>query len=146
MLDLDVLEAGRPGALLAQTSRTAMLTVCIGQVPSKMTRGGAMRLLVVDDQRDIRDTLAAFLQGEGYAVTLAASADEALAKIDAEPFDVVLADIKLDGMDGLELCQRISASRPDVPVVMITAFASMDNAVAAMRAGAFDFVTKPIDV
>ena len=74
------------------------------------------------------------------------SADEGLEALVRESFDVVLTDVKMPGIDGIEFCRRIAANRPDVPVIVMTAFGSMETAVAAIRAGAYDFITKPIEM
>ena len=74
------------------------------------------------------------------------SAEEALASVEHEDFDIVLTDLKMPKMSGTELCERIVANRPDTPVVVMTAFGSMEAAIAAIRAGAYDFVTKPIEM
>src|SRR6185295_8491495 len=74
------------------------------------------------------------------------SADEALGTLDHQDFDVVVTDLNMRGMNGLALCERIAANRPDVPVVVVTAFGSMETAVEAIRAGAYDFITQPFAV
>jgi two-component system response regulator HydG len=103
------------------------------------------RVLISDDDRSMCEMLEASLQRRDFEIVWRTSADEALEVLKSEEFDVVLADLQMPGVDGLELCRRITESRPDVPVVVITAFGSMDTAVAALRAGAYDFVNKPID-
>src|SRR5262249_1161039 len=70
----------------------------------------------------------------------------ALDLLRAEDFDAVITDLNMPGMNGVELCQRIASGRPDVPVIVITAFGSLDTATAAIRAGAYDFVTKPFEI
>jgi DNA-binding NtrC family response regulator len=104
------------------------------------------RVLLVDDDRDLCEWLHGALGRRGFAVSWRTSADEALALCAAEDFDVIVSDLNLRGMNGLELCERLAGSRPDVPVVVITAFGSLETAVAAIRAGAYDFVTKPFEI
>ncbi|AKQ69130.1 Response regulator of zinc sigma-54-dependent two-component system [Myxococcus hansupus] len=94
----------------------------------------------------MRAMLEKGLTRRGFAPVALPSADEALGLLAAEDFDVVLTDLRMPGMDGLALCERIALNRPDIPVVVVTAFGSLETAVAAIRAGAYDFVTKPIDV
>jgi two-component system response regulator HydG len=102
------------------------------------------RVLVVDDDPDMRGLIDAGLREVGIETRLCASAEEALATLPAEDFDVVVADFQMPGMNGLELCERIVAMRPDVPVVVVTAHGTVETAVGAIRAGAYDFVIKPI--
>jgi len=104
------------------------------------------RVLLVDDDRSLCEWVESALTKRGLTVTWRNSADEGFALLDAEDFDVVIADLNMRGMNGLELCQRIAGSRPDTPVVVITAFGSLETAVAAIRAGAYDFITKPFDI
>ncbi|MBZ4415410.1 sigma-54 dependent transcriptional regulator [Myxococcus sp. RHSTA-1-4] len=104
------------------------------------------RVLVVEDEREMRVMLEKGLTRRGFTPVALPSADEALARLADEDFDVVLTDLRMPGMDGLALCERIVLNRPDIPVVVVTAFGSLETAVAAIRAGAYDFVTKPIDV
>jgi DNA-binding NtrC family response regulator len=104
------------------------------------------RILVVEDEREMRALLEKGLGRRGFAPTVRASADEAFALLETEDFDTVLTDLRMPGMDGLALCERIVLNRPDIPVVVLTAFGTLETAVAAIRAGAYDFVTKPVDV
>ncbi|HEY3242008.1 MAG TPA: sigma-54 dependent transcriptional regulator [Phycisphaerae bacterium] len=104
------------------------------------------RVLIVDDDPSMCDVLLAGLQQRQFAVAARTSAEDALALMSDEDFDSVVADLNMRGMNGLELCARITANRPDVPVIVITAFGSLDSAVAAIRAGAYDFITKPFDI
>src|SRR5262245_13848136 len=86
------------------------------------------------------------LRLRGFEPAWRKAADEALSLVKQEDFDAVLTDVRMPGMSGTELCERIVANRPDVPVVVMTAFGSLETAVAAMRAGAYDFVTKPVEM
>jgi two-component system response regulator HydG len=103
------------------------------------------RVLLVDDDRDLCEVLDARLVRRGYEVTWCSSADEALERLRSESFDVVVSDLRLGGMDGLDLCTRIVANHPDVPVIVITAFGSLETAIAAIRTGAYDFLVKPLE-
>jgi two-component system, NtrC family, response regulator AtoC len=106
----------------------------------------AANILIVDDDRELCETLVAALRRRGIFADCRHSADAALAALDEAPWDAIVTDINMSGMSGLALCERVVANRPDLPVVLITAFGSMEIAVAAIRAGAYDFVTKPFDV
>jgi DNA-binding NtrC family response regulator len=103
------------------------------------------KILIVDDEQMMCEMLEDDLRRHGFHSTWFPSAEIAFDAMNKEPFDVILTDLKLPGMDGIELCERIVANRPDIPVIVITAFGSMETAIAAIRAGAYDFVTKPID-
>ena len=106
----------------------------------------AGRVLIVDDDREMCDALLAELPTKGYSGSARTSADEAFRLLETEEFDVVVTDINLGGSNGIDLCAKIAANRPDTPVVVITAFGSMQAAIEAIRAGAYDFVTKPFDM
>lgn len=103
------------------------------------------RILIVDDEFSVRDSLYNWFRLDGYVVTAVENATEALKALQETPFDVVLLDIKMPGMDGMELQEHIRRIDPRIAVIMITAFASVDTAVRALKQGAFDYVTKPID-
>jgi two-component system response regulator HydG len=103
-------------------------------------------VLVVDDDREMCEVAEAGLTQRGYAVTWCLSADEALALLDREDFWVLLVDVHMDGMCGLELCRAALGKRPDLVVVVMTGFGSVEHAVGAMRAGAYDFITKPVSI
>jgi len=92
------------------------------------------------------EMLAKALGRKNFECRFRTTADEALALMETEPFDVVVTDLNMRGMNGLALCERIAANRPDVPVVVVTAFGSMETAVAAIRAGAYDFINKPFEI
>ena len=102
-------------------------------------------ILIVDDEFSVRDSLFRWLRKDGFEVTAVASADEALKAIQDRRYEIVLLDIKMPGMDGLELQEHVHRIDPQAAVIMITAFASVDTAVRALRQGAFDYVTKPIN-
>jgi DNA-binding NtrC family response regulator len=102
-------------------------------------------LLVVDDEESVRDSLHNWFLEDGYHVACAESAKEALALLENENFDIILTDIKMPGMDGLEMLKRIKTLKPDAVVIVMTAFATVDTAVQALKDGAFDYVTKPFD-
>jgi two-component system, NtrC family, response regulator PilR len=103
-------------------------------------------ILVVDDELSMRQFLKILLEKEGYTVTTAAEGGEALALATQHPFDLVISDIRMPGMSGLELLAQLKQAKADIGVIMITAFASPDDAVAAMKNGAFDYITKPFNV
>ncbi len=108
------------------------------------------KVLVVDDQQSMCELLETALRLREFEISTHTSADDALAAIHSMPpdgeYDVVLTDYKMPGTTGLELCERVTANRPDIPVILMTAFGSMEAAIGAMRAGAYDFVTKPIEM
>jgi DNA-binding NtrC family response regulator len=108
--------------------------------------GSQAGILVVDDDRDMCELAQASLSPRGYPVTWRSSSEEALAELDNRDIAVLLADIHMDGMNGIELCRAALAKRPDLLVIMMTGFGSLEHAVAAMRAGAYDFITKPISM
>jgi DNA-binding NtrC family response regulator len=105
----------------------------------------ADRVLVVDDEQNLRKVLAATLQREGYEVTVCADGEEALAALDRDGADVVVTDLVMPRLDGLSLLRSVVARHPDVPVIVITAHGRIDSAVEAMKAGAFDFLAKPFE-
>jgi len=104
------------------------------------------RVLVVDDDAEMREMLRGDLGERGFTVTTCAVATEALDHLEAAEVDAIVTDLNMPGMNGVELCERIAANRPDVPVIVITAFGSLETAVAAIRAGAYDFITKPLEL
>ena len=95
------------------------------------------RVLIVDDERSMGDLLQTDLKLRGHEPQAVTSGDDALRALHNSSFDVVLTDVKMPGMTGIQLCEQIVANRPDVPVVVMTAFGSLETAIAAMRAGAF---------
>lgn len=105
----------------------------------------SISLLIVDDEDSVRDSLYNWFIEDGYDVECAADAKEALFKINSRNYDIILADIKMPGMDGLEMHRRIKALNSEAIVIIMTAFASVETAVQALKDGAFDYVTKPFD-
>ena len=104
------------------------------------------KILIVDDDQMMCEMLEDDLKRHGFHPTSYLSAEKALDALKTESFDVLLTDMNLPDMNGIELCERVATNRPDIPVIVITAFGSMETAIAAIRAGAYDFVTKPIDM
>jgi nitrogen regulation protein NR(I) len=102
-------------------------------------------VLIVDDELNIRRVLAAMLKREGYDVTTAADGEQALAVLQKTPVHVVVTDLVMPRLGGLDLLRRTSADFPDVPVIVITAHGTVDSAVQALKAGAFDYITKPFE-
>ncbi|MDP3434136.1 MAG: response regulator, partial [Bacteroidota bacterium] len=102
-------------------------------------------ILIVDDEESVRDSLFNWFIEDGYRVECAENAKKALSMLESDNFDIILADIKMPGMDGLEMLKRIKSLRKESIVIMMTAFATVDTAVKALKDGAFDYVTKPFD-
>ncbi len=105
---------------------------------------GRGRVLIVDDEEILASTLQEFLQGEGYEVAVAADAPSALAAVERFEPDLALCDVQLPGVDGLELLEKLLRLRPELLVLIITAYATVENAVAAFRKGAHDYLMKPV--
>ncbi len=105
----------------------------------------ADRILIADDEEIIRDSLSFVLRKEGYTVVEAIHGKDAYDKICAEPFDALITDLEMPVMKGIELLQRVSQTSPQTVVVVITAYGSLETAIAALRAGASDYILKPIE-
>ncbi|MBQ5978752.1 MAG: sigma-54-dependent Fis family transcriptional regulator [Bacteroidales bacterium] len=105
-----------------------------------------MKILIVDDERAIRNSLKEILGDEGYDVDVAEDGPSALAKVDKEKFDVIFCDIKMPGMDGTEVLEKIVADGVDSAVVMISGHGDIETAVECIKKGAFDFIQKPLDL
>ncbi len=105
--------------------------------------GGAV--LIIDDEAEIRESLQTLLELEGFAVETAATGEAGLQRIGEHPFDLILLDLTLPGRDGMEILSEIRAHETGLPVIMITAFGTVENAVRAMQGGAVNFVQKPWD-
>ena len=102
-------------------------------------------ILIVDDEESVRDSLFNWFIDDGYYVECAENAKKALSILEEKEFDIVLADIKMPGMDGMELHKRVKTMSSEPIFIIMTAFASVDTAVQALKNGAFDYVTKPFD-
>ena len=103
------------------------------------------RILIVDDELIVRDSLQKWFDSEGYDTGAMASGREALTAIQKTQWDLALLDIKMPGMDGMELQKKLREVDPELTVIIMTGYASVETAVQALKAGAYDYVTKPID-
>jgi len=113
--------------------------------PARAARS-AGDILVVDDDEAVRESLVLVLEDAGHRVTPAASGAEALHHLEAAPFHLLVTDLRMPGMDGIELLKAAAERQPELPAIVLTAFGSVDTAVQAMKAGAYDYVGKPFDV
>jgi two-component system response regulator PilR (NtrC family) len=104
------------------------------------------RILVVDDERSMRELLQIVLRREGHHVRLAGDGRSAVAELEREPVDVLISDIKMPGMSGVDVLREAKRLDPDIVGIMVTAYATTDTAVEALRLGAYDYLTKPFDV
>jgi DNA-binding NtrC family response regulator len=102
-------------------------------------------ILIVDDEKNIRMTLSQSLESLGVEMDVAGSGEEALAKLKERDFGVILLDIRMPGMDGMEVLRQVREVRPDIRIIMITAYGTIESAVEAMKLGAADFLQKPFD-
>ena len=102
-------------------------------------------ILIVDDEESVRESLTLWFTEDGFRVDCAENAKQALSILESDVFDIILTDLKMPGMDGLELLQRIKTLNKDSVIIVMTAFATVDTAVKALKEGAFDYVTKPFD-
>ena len=107
---------------------------------------GHVRILVVDDEEIIRNLLYDTLSKTGYRVKTAKDGQEAISQIEKEPFEIVIADFKMPGMNGIELLQNILKINPDICVLIITAYSAVESAVSAMKLGAYDYICKPFEL
>ena len=105
-----------------------------------------MCILTIDDEENIRNGLADNFELEGYEVKQAASGEEGLKLIDEGGIDLVITDLRMDGISGSEVVQRVTSEHPGIPIIVLTGHGSIDDATAALKAGAFDFLTKPLDL
>src|SRR5580765_432601 len=105
-----------------------------------------LKVLVVEDEQDLCELIAETLIDDGYEVVRAKDGAEAMAAASAAPFDVVLADMRLPKIDGLTLFRRLREERPDTDVIVMTGNAAVSDAVAVLKEGAFDYLTKPINL
>ena len=103
------------------------------------------KILVVDDEKIVRESLFHWFEDEGYAVDTAHDGLDALKQFDKGKYDLILLDMKMPGMSGIELLTKIKEIDKDCVVILITAFASVPTAIQALKEGAYDYVTKPVD-
>src|SRR5437762_6606093 len=108
-----------------------------------MTDNKSLRVLIVDDEEVLRDVLEVVLRREGFDVVLASSGEEALNVLDTEEVDLVILDVMLPGISGIDTLRAVRISNPNLPVVVITAFSSIDGAIEAMKNSAFHYIPKP---
>jgi len=106
---------------------------------------GQGKLLIVDDELSVRDSLGKWFREEGYQVSIASNASEALSRLTEQRFDAALVDIKMPGTDGIELQRRLRAIDPELITIIMTGYASVESAVTTLKNGAYDYVTKPLD-
>ncbi|QCQ21728.1 response regulator [Desulfoglaeba alkanexedens] len=104
------------------------------------------RVLLVDDEVDFLETLAERLRARGMDVATSTSAEEALAKVAEQAFDVVILDLKMPGMDGIQALKALKEQKPEVQVILLTGYATVSKGIEAMKIGATDFVEKPADI
>ena len=104
----------------------------------------APRVLVADDDRDMCQLVEVGLRERGYRVGWRLDPEAALHELEQEDYQALVVDIHMDGKSGLDLCRAALAKRPDLPVIVMTGFGTVEHAVGAIRAGAYDFVTKPL--
>ena len=104
------------------------------------------KILVVDDEPSLRDVLGIMLKKAGYTTTLAADGEEAVSQVNKEIYDLVITDLKMPGVGGMEVLKAVKSASPDTVVLVVTAFGSPDTAVEAMKLGAYDYLTKPFQV
>src|SRR5689334_15835956 len=102
-------------------------------------------ILVIDDEAAARNALAEILRGEGYTVETAGDAFKGIGRLEEVSPDVVLTDLNMPGMDGVELLRKVKETHGDLPVIIMTAFGGVETAVQAMRDGATDYLTKPLN-
>jgi len=117
----------------------------VSEVEERVETKTKGKILIVDDETVVRDSLGKWFSSEGYLARPVASAREALESITDTEYDVALIDIKMPGMDGMELQSRLREADPDLSVIIMTGYASVETAVQALKHGAYDYITKPID-
>jgi DNA-binding NtrC family response regulator len=104
------------------------------------------KVLLVDDEQDFLDSLAERMRARGMDVTTTTSAEEAIKKAETESYDAIVLDLMMPEMDGIEVLQAIKEKRPDVGIILLTGYATLDKGIEAMKMGAMDFVEKPADL
>src|SRR3989338_11124282 len=104
------------------------------------------KILIVDDESTIRMSLARILEKEGYAVAQAENGKKAIELLKKEPFHLILTDLKMPEVDGFEVLKQAKSISPDSVVIVLTAYVSVESAISAMKAGAYDYLSKPINI
>ena len=110
-----------------------------------MSNNEKIKVLVVDDEEIVRESLAGWLEKDGYTLQMAPGGQEAIDALKREPYSILLADLKMPGVDGLQVLEEAKRLQPEVVVVIMTAYATVDTAVSAMKLGAYDYLVKPFD-
>ncbi len=110
-----------------------------------MTAPTGTSILIVDDESIVCDSLAEWFRQDGYGVDVAKNGKEALRLVAKKPYDIALVDIRMPGMSGLELQSKLVEAKPDLTIIIMTAYSSVESAVKALKAGAYDYITKPFD-
>src|SRR3989338_2632083 len=105
-----------------------------------------LRVLIVDDETSVRTLLSEVLQGQGYEVVVASSGEEAVELARKSPFEIVITDMRMPGISGVEVIQHVKNINSDCCVIVITAYASVESAVEAIRRGSYDYITKPFNI
>ena len=104
------------------------------------------RILVIDDEESIRNTLQEILEYEKYSVDLSEDGEQGLELVKKNDYNVILCDIKMPKMDGIDVLERVTRLQPDTPVIMISGHGNIDTAVESIKKGAYDFIEKPLDL
>src|SRR5437667_12688026 len=104
------------------------------------------KILLIEDDASIVGGLQKELQAEGYEVAVATRGDNGLAQAEKQPFDVVITDLKMPGLSGLELVEQLHATKPKLPIILVTAFGTTETAIEASKRRAYDYLLKPFDM
>jgi DNA-binding NtrC family response regulator len=104
------------------------------------------KVLLVDDEKDFLDVMAQRMEARGLEITIAGSAESALEIIDKNHFDAIVMDFQMPGMDGMEALKAIKEKRPELQIILLTGYATVEKTVEAMKAGASDYLEKPVDI
>src|SRR5580698_8145455 len=104
------------------------------------------RILLIEDDSGITDTLQRVLAAEGHDVVVDTRGDTGLARAIADPFNLVITDLKLPGLNGLDLVRQLHAAKPRLPIILVTAFGTTETAIEAMKVGAYDYLLKPFNI
>ena len=133
--------SGNPVHRVAARVHLGLASGCGQELKEHMQKNGS--ILVVDDEEIMREILETLLKGEGYSVRLAASGEEGIELARNMPFDAAIVDIMMPGIDGMTTLESLKKLDDELPVIMVTAYASVESAITAMKRGAFDYITKP---